>query len=124
MTNRENIIIKHQKRALRLGAVLLWIIGVVVLLYFDGLSLISFLGLSFALIGSDLYSKEIKWWAKIGVIVVGIFWVGLSYLEHVDPVGAVEVREWWILGVIAILVGVYWLLQSALAKFYHDLQSA
>ena len=35
-----------------------------------------------------------------------------------------EVKAWWILGVIAILVGIYWLFQSALVKYQHDLPSA
>lgn len=79
--------------------------------------------MSFTLVGSSVYTQKIKWWVNIGIIVVGIFWIYMSYLEHIDPIGNASVRdtrEWWILGVIAILAGVYWIIQRVVAKTVNE----
>lgn len=107
-----------QKYILYLVAGLLWLVGIVVLHYFDGLSILSFAALSLILIGCSSYTLKIKWWVYVGIIVVGIYWIYASYLEHIDPIGNAGVREWWIQGVLAILVGIYGLIQGALARFH------
>ncbi len=101
-----------QKRVLYVVAGLLWLIGIAILRFFDGLSVLSFVGISFVFTGSSSSNLKIKWWVNIGVLIVGLFLIGMSYLEHVDPIGVADVEELWIVGVIAILVGTYWLVQA------------
>lgn len=108
-----------QKRVLHVITGLLWLVGLAILRYFDGLSVFSFSALSLALVGSSSYPVKIKWWANIGIMIMGIYWIGASYLEYIDPIGNANVRLWWILGVSSILVGIYLLVQRVAADF-HD----
>ena len=107
---------QKQKHTLHLVAGLLWLVGNTILYFFDGASVLTFLLLSFVWVGVASYAGEIKWWVNIGVMIVGVFWLGMSYLERNNPIGITGVREWWILGLIAILVGTYWLAQRVLAR--------
>jgi hypothetical protein len=116
MSNEQYVFTLKQRRLLYFVSGLLWLIGIAILYYFDGLSILSFLLLSIVLLGCGSYTLEIKWWVNIGVIIVGIIWIGLSYLEHIDPIGIEDVKEWWIGGTIAILVGIYWLSQRTLTR--------
>ncbi len=120
MSNQQYLFAPNQRRLLYLVAGLLWLIGIAVLHYFDGLSILSSLGLTLVLFGSSSSTQKIKWWVNVGIIIVGLFWIDMSYLEHIDPIGNASVRDWWTLGVLAILVGIYWLVQRALAHSIHD----
>jgi hypothetical protein len=117
MSNKQYSFTQKQKRTLYLVTGLIWLLGIAILHYFDGLSLLSFVALSLVLIGSSSYTYEIKWWVNIAIIVLGIFWISMSYLEQNDPIGVAGVTEWWILGVTSILVGIYWLVQKTVARF-------
>ncbi len=110
----------NQKRVLYLAAALLWLIGILTFKYLGGLSIVSLVGFSVALLACVSSTVEIKWWINISVFVMGIFWITASYSEYIDPIGNASIREWWILGVIDVIVGIYWLIQRALAIFIHN----
>jgi apolipoprotein N-acyltransferase len=117
MLDKQSSLGSKQKYVLYLVAGLLWLIGIAVFCYFDGLSILSFAALSLILIGCSFYTLKIKWWVNIGIIVIGIYWIYASYVEYIDPIGNAGAREWWLQGVIAILVGIYGLIQGALVRF-------
>ena len=105
-----------QKRVLSFVAGLLWLIGIVILRFFDGLSVISFVGMSFVFIGSSSSTLKIKWWVNIVVLIVGPFLIWMSYLEHLDPIGVSSIEKLWVVGIIATLIGIYWLIQRVFAR--------
>lgn len=115
MSNGKLVFISKQKYILYFVSGLLWLVGMAIFRYFDGLSILAFIALSLTLIASVFHTSEIKWWVNIAVIVIGIFLIGMSYLERTDPIGVMDVKEWWLFGIIAILVRIYWLVQRVLA---------
>ena len=59
---------------------------------------------------------KIKWWVNIGVLIVGPFLIWMSYLEHLDPIGVSSIEKLWVVGIIATLIGIYWLIQRVFAR--------
>lgn len=109
---------QKQQQILYIVAGALWLIGIIILWNFNGLTILSFAVISLFLILATQYKGKIKMWVNIGIIATGLLWTYLSYLEHIDPVekGNESVQEWWQVGVIVILVGVFWLSQRVVER--------
>jgi len=102
----------------RLGLLLtaaLWLIGMGTLHYFGGLSVFTFGFYSLILAACTVHIQRISLWANIGWIAAGLYFIYMSYSTRVHPLGtATWAADWWIAGLLLILVGVIWAVQHAM----------
>lgn len=96
-------------------AAALWLVGMGILYRFGGLSIFTFLFFSLMLAGCTVHIQKIKLWANLGWIAAGAYFIYMSYMERLRPLGmATWAADWWIAGVLLILVGVLWLVQHTM----------
>ena len=116
MADKQYSFTSKQRRMLYLVAGSFWLFGIAILYFSNELSVLSFVALSVFWIGLSSYNKEVKWWANISWIAVGIFYIVMWYLDYINPSGATDVKKWWVLGIALIQMGIYWLFQRALVR--------
>ncbi len=88
---------------------ILWLVGLGILYWGDGLSIFAFVLATIVLLGNTISPlAENPRTALLGG-VIGCVLIWLAYLEHTDPIDAARdayIKDYWIGGVIIILLSI------------------